>query len=113
MQTAGGEGTEEGGGAAVTRLEKRPSQTARLVSLLRSRSGQWVPLSEILDMSPRITQFSARIWEARHEMGLEIKNKFEVKDGHKLSWFMLVEHTIRQDMTTATADKVPADSLTQ
>ena len=78
-------------------LEIRPSQTSRIVDLLRSRSPEWVPLPEILDMRPRISQFSARVWEARHRWGLSIENRVENVGGEKRSWFRLIEPT--QDVT--------------
>jgi hypothetical protein len=65
------------------------SQTARIVELLRSRHGAWVPLPEILDL--RIAQFSARIHHARHVLGLRIENRTEMIDGVRHSWFRLVE----------------------
>lgn len=72
-------------------LEARPSQTARIVALLRERRGQWVPLCDILDLRPRISQFSARVWEARHRWGLPIENRTETINGEKHSWFRLIE----------------------
>ena len=70
-------------------LENRPSQTARIVNLLRSRSPQWVSLPEILNL--RISQYSARIHQARHQWGLPIENRTEIVGGEKHSWFRLVE----------------------
>jgi hypothetical protein len=73
-------------------LERRPNQTERLVTKLRERLGEWVPLPELLDIRPRIAQFSARIYEARHKLGLHIENKVETINGEKHSWFRLLEH---------------------
>jgi hypothetical protein len=70
-------------------LEINPSQTAKIVEFLRSRRGAWVPLPEILGL--RISQYSARIFEARHKWGLNIENRTEVVNGKKHSWFRLAE----------------------
>ena len=73
-----------------SRLDIRPSQTARIVDLLRSRSPHWVSLPEILEL--RISQYSARIHQARHDWGLNIENRVENVNGKKHSWFRLVEN---------------------
>jgi hypothetical protein len=70
-------------------LENLPSQTARIVALLRKRSPQWVSLPEILEL--RISQYSARIHQPRHEWGLPIENRTKVVHGEKHSWFRLVD----------------------
>lgn len=70
-------------------LESRPSQTARIVDLLRSRSPHWVSLPEILEL--RISQYSARIHQARHQWGLPIENLVENVNGKRRSWFRLIE----------------------
>jgi hypothetical protein len=70
-------------------LENRPTQTDRIVSLLRARSPNWVPLPEILNL--RISQYGARLYQARHEWGLNIESRLEIIDGEKHSWFRLVE----------------------
>lgn len=72
-----------------TEPERRPTQTARIVALLRERSPHWVPLPDILEL--RISQYSARIFQARHEWGLNIENRCENVDGVKHSWFRLIE----------------------
>jgi hypothetical protein len=71
-------------------LESRPSQTARIVSLLRERSPHWVGPPEILEL--RISQYSARIHQARHKWGLPIENRTRIVGGKKHSWFRLVEN---------------------
>jgi hypothetical protein len=71
-------------------LESHPSQTARIVALLRSRSPNWVSLPEILQL--RISQYSARIHQARHKWGLPIENRTRIVGGKKHSWFRLVEN---------------------
>ena len=72
-----------------TTLERRPTQTARIVGLLRERRGQWVPLTDILALT--ISQYSARVYQARHEWGLNIENRVEIVNGQKHSFFRLVE----------------------
>lgn len=71
------------------RPETRTTQAARIVDLLRSRSPEWVPLPEILEL--RISQYSARIHQARHKWGLPIENRVENVNGKKHSWFRLVQ----------------------
>ena len=73
----------------MSSLESRPTQTGRIVDLLRSHKGQWVPLPEILSLG--ISQYSARIHEARHRWGLDIENRVETVNGKKHSWFRLLE----------------------
>ena len=48
-----------------------------------------MPLPEILSLG--ISQYSARIHEARHRWGLDIENRVETVKGKKHSWFRLVE----------------------
>jgi hypothetical protein len=74
-------------------LEDRPSQTARIVALLRGRSPNWVPLPEILNL--RISQYNARLYQARHQWGLNIESRVEIVDGEKHSWFRLMEGSAR------------------
>ena len=70
-------------------LENRPTQTARIVAMFRERSPNWVPLTDILAL--KISQYGARIYQARHEWGLKIENRTETVNGKKHSWFRLVE----------------------
>jgi hypothetical protein len=93
-------------------VENRPTQTTRLVALLLDRSPQWVPLLEILNL--RISQYGARLHQARHEWGLKIENRVEIVDGVKHSWFRLVSQPAvlmcpqeRESITPATADSFP------
>jgi hypothetical protein len=76
----------------LSNLKARPSQTACIVNLLRSRSPHWVSLPEILEL--RISQYSARIHQARHDWGLNIENRTQTVGGKKHSWFRLVEQGI-------------------
>jgi hypothetical protein len=89
--------------------ENRPSQTARIVALLRNRSPNWVGLPEILEL--RISQYSARIHQARHEWGVQIENRTETINGKKHSWFRLIEPTPelsrRSDGVTTAKPEVP------
>jgi hypothetical protein len=64
----------------------RANQINELVDFLRSRH-DWVSLPEILSLG--IAQYNARIYEARHQLGLRIKNRTEVIDGVRHSWFRL------------------------
>jgi hypothetical protein len=84
-------------------LENRPTQTDRIVSLLRARSPNWVPLPEILNL--RISQYGARLYQARQEWGLNIESRVEIVDGEKHSWFRLVEEVPKpfQAATTSPA----------
>src|SRR5579859_71212 len=66
----------------------RQTQRDRILSLLRSRDGAWVPLPEILDL--HISQFGARIFELRRQ-GFVIENRTERDDsGAVLSYYRLV-----------------------
>lgn len=75
----------------MSALEHRPSQTQQIVNLLRSRKGQWVSLPEILAL--KISQYNARIYQARHEWGLTIQNREERVNGQKHTFFRIVEET--------------------
>jgi len=56
-------------------------------STLIETSGEWVGLLAILDL--RVSQYGARIFELR-KLGFRIKNKTEMKNGIRHSWFRLV-----------------------
>jgi len=93
-------------------LENRPTQTERLVTLLRERSPSWVPLAEILNL--RISQYGARVYQARHEWGLNIENRVEIVEGEKHSSFRLVSRPTaavrpegEQSVTPTTASSFP------
>src|SRR4029077_3925120 len=53
---------------------RRPSQRERLLELLQSHGGAWVPLPEILDL--QVAQYGARIFELRRA-GYQIENRQE------------------------------------
>jgi hypothetical protein len=63
-------------------------QSERLLVLLRSAHGAWVPLPEILALG--IAQYGARILELRRS-GLHIENRIESVGGVRHSWFRLVD----------------------
>ena len=63
-------------------------QSEKLLALLRSAHGAWVPLPEILALG--IAQYNARIFELR-KRGLNIENRTETIDGVRRSWFRLVD----------------------
>lgn len=94
--------------------EHHDTQTGRIVALLSERSPAWVELPEILDLRPRISQYSARIHQARHKWGLDIQNKVAVVGGVKRSWFRLVpSRPLVAASTTPTAVKVtPVKAVT-
>jgi hypothetical protein len=64
----------------------RASQRARILALLTSARGAWVPLPTILEL--KISQFGARIFELRR-LGLRIVNRTSNIDGVKHSWYRL------------------------
>ena len=63
------------------------SQRDRILRLLQSRAGQWVPLYEI---TPLAAQYNTRIRELR-QRGHIIDNHTRHVDGVVHSWFRLVE----------------------
>lgn len=74
----------------------RQTQRDRILSLLRSREGRWVPLPEILDL--RIGQYGTRIKELRG-IGFEIENRIERDDsGVVHSWYRLVEQPVQLEL---------------
>jgi hypothetical protein len=64
------------------------SQNVRLFTMLQARLNKWVSLPAILRLG--IAQYNARIYDLRHS-GFDIRNKIEIKDGQKHSWYMLVK----------------------
>ena len=72
---------------------RRPdSQEGRILSLLESAQGRKVPLPAILDLRPRISQYSRAIHTLRHKHGLHIENGTEPgRPDH--TWFRLIERT--------------------
>ncbi len=82
----------------------RQTQAAQIVELLRAHRGQWVALPNILGLG--IAQYNARIHQARHEWGLKIENKTEVRDGIRHSWFRLVEQSRKPEAMPLFAEGV-------
>jgi hypothetical protein len=70
----------------------RRTQCEKILALLQSANGQWVPLPQILALG--CAQYSARIHTLRHEMGFHIENRTEVKNGVRHSWFRLTSGPI-------------------
>lgn len=68
-------------------MSDHKNQAERILSLLKSRADQWVPLPEILDL--RISQYGARIYSLRKH-GHRIENRKEHTDSGTHSWFRLV-----------------------
>jgi len=64
----------------------RSTKRGTIFELLRSRTGQWVSLPEILELG--VAQFGARILELRRD-GHTILNKTEHRGGKVLSWYKL------------------------
>lgn len=77
-------------------MSTRQTQRDRILSLLRSRAGQWVPLPAILDL--HIGQYGARILEARRA-GIQIENRIARDDeGTVHSWYRLIEQPIQLEL---------------
>jgi hypothetical protein len=90
----------------MTRHDARPngdSQCGRILHLLESRRGDWVPLPEILGM--KISQYGTRIKELRDDWGFAIENRTETIDGLRHSWFR-----IAPSCSTAKSQESPSRS---
>lgn len=61
------------------------TQRERILNLLISSKGQWIPVIEIAALAK---QYNARLLELRR-MGFQIKNRIREENGERLSWFML------------------------
>jgi hypothetical protein len=59
------------------RRPKPSSQEGRILALLESYQGRRVPLPAILDLRPRISQYSRAIHTLRHKYGFRIENGCE------------------------------------
>jgi hypothetical protein len=73
--------------AVTNKKSHRTTQRERLYALLYAHRNEDVGLPEILEL--RIAQFGARIKVLR-ELGADIRNRRETKDGTMHSWYMLV-----------------------
>jgi hypothetical protein len=92
------------------------TQQGRLLKLLLDHRFDWVPLPDILALG--ISQYSSRIWEIRHQLGLKVESRVEFVDGKKCSWFRLLSADPQAKLfskgattTTATARIEPAETL--
>src|SRR4029077_16943774 len=79
---------------------RRPSQRERLLELLQSHGGAWVPLPEILDL--QVAQYGARIFELRRA-GYQIENRQEGEH----SWFRLLSAPVKKAAESAAFPKQP------
>jgi hypothetical protein len=77
-------------------------QSEKIIALLRSARGAWVPLPEILALG--VAQYNARIFELR-KRGLDIENRTQTVDGVRHSWFRLV------DPPTASSPEPPKPAI--
>jgi hypothetical protein len=75
-------------GSGFFTTSRQNLQSLRIITLLRSARGAWVPLPEVLALG--IAQYNARIFELR-KRGLNIENRTESIDGIRHSWFRLVD----------------------
>ena len=80
------------------------SQRDRILRLLQSRAGQWVPLYEI---TPLAAQYNTRIKELR-ERGHTIDNHTRHVDGVVHSWFRLVEPRTQTGLFSKTEEVTAA-----
>ena len=72
-------------------MRNRDNQHDRILRLLQSRAGQWVPLYEI---TPLAAQYNTRIKELR-ELGHRIENRIEHHEGQVHSWFRIPKPEIQ------------------
>jgi hypothetical protein len=63
----------------------RSAQRAKILELLISAHGEWVPLPKIRDCA---CQYNARIFELRR-LGFRITNRIQEVNGSRHSWFRL------------------------
>lgn len=67
-------------------MSDQQTQLVKILELLISARGDWVPLPNIMD---RAAQYNARIWDLRRQ-GVRIKNRTQDVNGTRHSWFRLV-----------------------
>jgi hypothetical protein len=65
--------------------DSRRAQRAKILELLISAHGTWVPLPKITDCA---AQYNARIFELRR-LGFKITNRMQEVNGSRHSWFRL------------------------
>lgn len=85
--------------------DSRATQRGRILELLTSADGAWVPLPKILEL--KISQFGARILELRRS-GLNIRNRTEIIDGRRHSWYRI---ELREQSAPASAVPTPETML--
>jgi hypothetical protein len=73
------------GGLALISNATRASQRSKILGLLVSARGDWVPLPKIVELA---SQYNARLYELRR-LGFRIANKMREVDGVRRSWFRL------------------------
>lgn len=78
------------------------TQREKIVDLLTSAAGQWVPLPEIAACA---CQYGARIFEARRS-GFRIENKTQEIDGVRRSWFRLIQSVQVEPAPAPAADRI-------
>jgi hypothetical protein len=62
-------------------------QALALARLFESKPNEWIPLPDILKTG--IAQYNARIYDLRRPpYDMDIKNRWEIVEGVKHSWFM-------------------------
>ena len=89
--------------------DSRTSQRAKILQLLNSARGDWVPLPRIADHAK---QYNARLFELRR-LGLHIENKTTMVDGVRHSWFRLaIVSSVTRKESEAARDiqSIPATS---
>jgi len=72
------------------------SQSSRIRELFTDHPLRWIPLYEIMDMKPRIANYTMRISELR-KTGMEIRNKSVVIDEVVHSAYMYVPFEYKND----------------
>jgi len=81
-------------------------QAEKILALLRSAHGGWVPLPEIMACA---AQYNARVFELR-QRGLNIENRTETMgNGSRHSWFRLVTDAPVEHGTADTQTTDPGD----
>jgi hypothetical protein len=99
--------------SARAEQRRQRSHVDAIVALLRSRHGEWVALSEIMQVGG--AQYGARIHFARHVLGLHIENRSELTEVARQSWFRLRtnEQPISSRSPTHNSSKEPLQSRVQ
>jgi hypothetical protein len=88
--------------------ESSRTQRSRILGLLISARGGWVPLQEIAACA---CQYGARVYELR-KRGFVIVNRTEERDGTRLSWFRLIQETPAADLTSRVESAIATTSHT-